>query len=183
MMNVFVTSDTSKTGNLGGLAKADERCQNLAQAVGHGDKTWRAYLSVENPATNAKDRIGPGPYYNSKGEQLAADKDALHAMAGKAQLFLDEKGNTIDGQWNSAGNNNQHDILTGSKADGTLSPGNTCGDWTATTGNSQVGHSDGLGPNMNDSAMYRSWAGVHTGQCADTQPGGGAGRIYCFVGP
>lgn len=182
-MNFFVTSDTSKTANLGGLAKADERCQNLAAVVGAGDKVWKAYLSVENPATNARDRIGPGPYFNSKGEQLAATKEELHSKPGNAQLFLDEKGNTIDGQWNSAGNDNQHDILTGSKNDGTLEAGKTCGDWTSTTGQSQVGHHDGLGPNMNANAPYLYWAGAHTGQCGDTAPGGGAGRIYCFVAP
>ncbi|HXU02607.1 MAG TPA: hypothetical protein VN903_16700, partial [Polyangia bacterium] len=65
---------------------------------------------------------------------------------------------------------------------GMLMSGNTCGDWMATTGNSQVGHSDGLGPSMNPAPPYNQWAGAHTGQCGDTAPGGGAGRIYCFVG-
>lgn len=183
MMNFFVTSDTAKTGNLGGLAKADERCQSLAKAVGHGDKTWKAYLSVENPMTNARDRIGPGPYYNSKGALLAADKDALHMQTGDADLFIDEKGNKIDGQWNSAMGNNQHDILTGTKADGSLDAGRTCSDWTATTGESTVGHSDGMGPGMNTEGKYSWWSGSHQGSCSDTQPGGGAGKIYCFVGP
>ena len=49
MMNFFVTSDTSTTANLGGLTAADARCQRLAAAVGHGSKTWRAYLSVASP--------------------------------------------------------------------------------------------------------------------------------------
>jgi hypothetical protein len=59
----------------------------------------------------------------------------------------------------------------------------TCGDWTATTGMSQVGHTDGLGPNMNNMEPYIHWQSVHTGQCGNTTPGGGAGRIYCFVAP
>src|SRR5687767_3552838 len=66
----FVTSQTSITGNLGGLSGADATCQRLASAVGHGGRTWRAYLSVErdpangNRPTNARDRIGTGPWYN-----------------------------------------------------------------------------------------------------------------------
>jgi hypothetical protein len=183
MMNFFVTSDTKPTGNLGGLTGADGRCQTLAAAVGHGSKTWRAYLSVSTPATNARDRIGPGPYYNSKGEQLAADKDALHARSGDAALFLDEKGNRINGQWANSPTPNQHDILTGTQKDGTIAASQTCGDWTATTGMSQVGHSDGLGPNMAATGNFINWTGSHTGQCGDTAPGGGAGKIYCFVGP
>ncbi|MEI9952823.1 MAG: hypothetical protein WDO74_28585 [Pseudomonadota bacterium] len=183
MMNFFVTSDTKSNGNLGGLSGADARCQTLAAAVGQGNKTWRAYLSIGTPATNARDRIGPGPYYNSKGEQLAADKDALHARSGDAALFLDEKGNRINGQWANSPTPNQHDILTGTQKDGTIAASQTCGDWTATTGMSQVGHSDGLGPNMAATSNFVNWTGSHTGQCGDTAPGGGAGKIYCFVGP
>ena len=183
MMNFFVSSDTSTTANLGGLAGADMRCQRLATAVGAGAKTWRAYLSAATPATNAIDRIGAGPYYNAQGAMIAADKTALHARAGDAALFITERGVRINGQWANSPMPNEHDILTGTLRDGTLATGNTCGDWTATTGNSQVGHSDGLGPNMATTGMYPYWNSSHTGQCGNTAPGGGAGRIYCFVGP
>jgi hypothetical protein len=44
----------------------------VAQAVGAGGKTWRAYLSTQAmggaPAINARDRIGRGPWQNFKGE-------------------------------------------------------------------------------------------------------------------
>jgi hypothetical protein len=182
-MNFFVTSDTSKTADLGGLVGADMRCQMLATAVGHGSKTWRAYLSTEEPEVNARDRIGDGPYYNSLGMEIAASKEALHSRTGDAELFLDEKGNRINGQWAGSPTPNQHDILTGTQADGTVSADQTCDDWEGTEGNSGVGHSDGLGPNMNDAEPYSRWTGAHTGQCGDTQPGGGAGKLYCFVGP
>jgi len=183
MMSFFVTSETSTTANLGGLTAADARCQRLAAAVGHGSKTWRAYLSVENPATNARDRIGNGPYYNSAGAMLAADKDALHARSGDAALFIDERGNRINGQWQGSPSPVQHDILTGSTATGMLMAGNTCADWTATTGMSLVGHSDGLGPGMNSAPPYNQWAGSHEGECGDTAARGGSGRTYCFVAP
>src|SRR5688572_12673048 len=70
-MSFFVTSATSVTGNLGGLAGADATCERLAAAVGLGGRTWRAYLSVErdaangNQPTHARNRIGAGPWYNA----------------------------------------------------------------------------------------------------------------------
>jgi hypothetical protein len=183
LMNFFVSSDTSMTGNLGGLTGADARCQRLATAVGHGDKTWRAYLSADSPVTNARDRIGNGPYYNSLGLLVAADNNALHPHSGDPSLFIDEHGHRINGQWTGSPAPLEHDILTGSTTLGMLDVGFTCTNWTATTGNSFVGHADGLGPGMSMAAMYTPWNSSHTGQCANTAPGGGAGRIYCFVGP
>ena len=69
-MTFFVTSEPiGDGGNLGGLAGADAHCQALASAVGAGDRTWRAYLSTQarpgQPAINARDRIGAGPWYLS----------------------------------------------------------------------------------------------------------------------
>ena len=190
-MNFFVTSDVNKTGNLGGLTGADARCQKLAAAVGQGNKTWRAYLSTEvldagGTAVNAKDRIGPGPYYNSKGVLMAADSAALHAMSGNADLFIDENGQKIKGQWTGSGTPVEHDVLTGSTNEGTVLVGKTCINWTSEmTGiTAQVGHSDGLGPSMNPAPPYNSWQSSHeNGGCNDTAPRGGAGRLYCFVGP
>jgi hypothetical protein len=182
-MNFFVTSDTSTTGNLGGLTGADARCQKLATAVGQGAKTWRAYLSAATPPTNAKDRIGPGPYFNSQGVMVAADKTALHARTGDSAVFITEKGGKVNGQWTGSPSPVEHDILTGSQRDGTLLTGTTCGDWTATTGSSTVGHSDGFGPGQATTGMYSFWNDAHSGMCANTAPGGGAGRLYCFVGP
>ena len=71
-MNFFITSEGSGNGaNLGGLAGADQHCQDLAKAVGAGNRTWHAYLSTSaaggKTAVNAKDRIGKGPWYNAKG--------------------------------------------------------------------------------------------------------------------
>ncbi len=66
-MTYFITSVGSEKGaDLGGLAGADQHCQDLAKAVGAGNKTWHAYLSTSaangKPAVNAKDRIGKGPW-------------------------------------------------------------------------------------------------------------------------
>jgi hypothetical protein len=187
----FVTSDTSATADLGGLQGADARCQRLADAAGLGAHTFHAYLSAEkdpddeSKTVNARDRIGTGPWYNSKGVLLAQDLDALHALsAGDAELFLDEHGNKINGQWQGSPTPVEHDILTGSAADGTLLEGKTCADWSSDAQDmtAQVGHSDGLGPMMNPAPPYNSWNSVHENvSCADTLPRGGAGRLYCFA--
>jgi hypothetical protein len=203
MANFFVSSEKNMTGDLGGLAGADQRCQTLAAAVGLGGKTWHAYLSVEHnpvttgPVANAHDRIGAGPWYNVKGALLAANLAALHARTGDPALFLDENGNMINGQWTASPAPLEHDILTGSNADGTVAVGKTCADWTSTQGPSntpdggtfpvaRVGHADGFGPGCNTTPAppndVTSWNSAHDNAgCDNTVPRGGAGRIYCFA--
>ena len=86
-MTFFVTSATSVTGNLVGLAGADATCQRLATAVGEGARAWRAYLSVEHDATNgnqptnARDRIGAGPWRNANNVVVANNLAELHARS------------------------------------------------------------------------------------------------------
>lgn len=190
LMGFFVTSQTSTTGNLGGLSGADATCQRLAAAAGAGNRTWRSYLSVardpanNNLPANARDRIGSGPWHNASGALVAGDLTALHARTGDAALFVDERGQRINGQWTGSPTPNQHDILTGSDADGRLLSGFTCADWTssATTDVGQVGHADGLGPGQSTAGALASWNSAHANQnCADTAPRGGGGRFYCFA--
>ncbi len=186
----FVTSQTSTTGNLGSLAGADATCQRLAAAAGHGNRTWRAYLSAErdpangNQPTHARDRIGRGPWHNAALALVANHVGELHARAGDAAVFVDERGQRINGQWTGSPTPNQHDILTGSNADGTVATGLTCNDWTSDSAavTAQVGHADGLGPNQSTAGALASWNAAHTAQnCADTAPRGGSGRFYCFA--
>jgi hypothetical protein len=130
----FVTSSKSTTGNLGGLRGADSICQNLATAAGVGSKTWRAYLSVERDAdnanrpTDARSRIGNGPWFNAKGVMVASNLTELHTRKGDSTVFVDERGQPINGQWSGSPAPVEHDIMTGSAADGTLLTGFTCGD-------------------------------------------------------
>ncbi|HKU39128.1 MAG TPA: hypothetical protein VJR89_13295 [Polyangiales bacterium] len=190
MLSFFVASDTSKTGKLGGLKGADERCNKLAKAAGSTRK-FAAYLSAEkneageDEPVNARDRIGKGPWYNAKGVLLAKDVNALHALpGGNADLFLTEKGGKINGQWEGSPSPNEHDILTGSDAEGKVMAGKTCSDWTSDESGkvARVGHSDGLGPNRNPAPPYNSWNSSHDNLgCNDTAPAGGAGHIYCFA--
>jgi hypothetical protein len=189
----FVTS-TTHDGNLGGLEGADQICDDLATAVGSGNRTWRAYLSAENGGDpiHARDRIGNGPWENAAGDVLAEDIDALHAptMVGNAQLFINEKRERINGQWNAA-EVNEHDIMTGSGPDGRLlmvpDMSTTCADWTSNSmmPGPQVGHTDGMGPGMDTSMeRYTSWNGGHPARGCSTEmlaPSGSTGRFYCFA--
>ena len=193
-VGVFVTSATSLTGNLGGLAGADATCQRLATAAGYGGRTWRAYLSVEQDAsngnrpTNARDRIGTGPWYNVNMTLVATTFTELHSRTGHSDAFIDERGQKINGMWAGSPTPNEHDILTGSTAEGTVMAGQTCADWTSasTDGSRRVGHSDGFGAGgsttITPTNNVISWNSAHTSAgCANTAPGGGAGRFYCFA--
>jgi hypothetical protein len=189
-LTFFVTSVTSVTGNLGGVTGADATCQRLATAAGQGQRTWRAYLSVErdpsnaNQNTHARNRIGTGPWYNASLQLVANNVTELHARSGDAALFIDERGQRINGQWTGSPSPVEHDILTGSNPDGTVMAGMTCSDWTSDSASvtAQVGHSDGMGPNQSTAGALASWNSAHANQnCANTAPRGGAGRFYCFA--
>ena len=192
-MGFFITSvNPGKGGDLGGLAGADRFCQSLATSVGAGHKTWRAYLSNAamngQPAVHARDRIGTGPWSNAKGVVVAtsvADLHSANAKLGK-DTSLTEKGEIVPGFGDAI---NRHDILTGSRPDGTLAmpePGKdtTCGNWARSDGGSAiVGHHDRNGTNP-DPVANTSWNASHgTRGCSVEQlkMSGSAGLMYCFA--
>ena len=191
-LTFFVTSaGIGKGGDLGGLAGADAHCQALAATVAAGNHTWHAYLSTQargaQPAVNARDRIGQGPWHNSKGAAIAQDLSDLHgdtlqeARLGSnlfKQSALNEKGQVVNGAGDTP---NTHDMLTGSLPDGrayTDSADHTCNNWTSSsTGSAQVGHSDRIG---NGSSWNSSNATKGCSQ-ADLESTGGTGLFYCFA--
>ncbi|WP_437599703.1 hypothetical protein [Sorangium sp. So ce590] len=179
-----MSTPSDSGGDLGGIAGADATCQALAAEVGAGSRTWRAYLSTSTE--DARDRIGQGPWVNAKGVTVAATLAELHALpGGNVDLFVDHQGKPINGQWAGSPTPNEHDVLTGSAADGTALA-DTCNDWTSSTATPgpQVGHADGLGPGMNGAPPYNSWNSVHApAGCSQQQlvAVGGAGRFYCFA--
>jgi hypothetical protein len=194
-MTFFITSNgPGKGGDLGGLAGADAHCAQLAQAAGTTGKTWRAYLSTQGAnATNAKDRIGRGPWQNAKGTVIAKSVEDLHSDANmiNKQNGLSEKGEMINGRGDTP---NRHDILTGSQADGTAfaaGDDRTCNNWTSsTTGAAMVGHHDRMG--LRDDAPSKSWNSSHPSRGPQTAPNegcaqaslrgtGGDGLFYCFA--
>ncbi len=194
-MSFFVTSTgPGKGGDLGGLEGADKHCQKLAATVGAGSRTWRAYLSTQGAKLNdadvvhARDRIGAGPWYNAKGEMIAKNVADLHSANNKLtkQTALDEAGNLVNGRTEKP---NKHDILTGSRPDGTAFGGGpfadmTCGNWTRSgaEGSAVLGHHDRVGPI--DHEWAKSWNSAHQSLgCSQEalQKTGGDGLFYCFA--
>jgi hypothetical protein len=186
-MSFFVTSvGPGKGADLGGLQGADRQCQTLAQAVGAGGRTWRAYLSTQGSGgVNAKDRIGNGPWTNAKGVQIASSVADLHSDNNKINkdTALNEKGAVVNGRGDTP---NQHDILTGTQRDGTAVPGPddaTCSNWTSSAdgqGTAMLGHHDLIGNPQNINFWNYSHKSRGCSQ-ANLVATGGAGLLYCFA--
>ena len=188
-MSFFVASTVPGTGNLGGLAGADKICQDLATASG-STKTWHAYLSAKamngQPAVNARDRIGAGPWYNANGVLIANNLDELHGDTQrdrnnlKKQNDVTEKKEVVNGFGDMP---NQHDMLTGSDSTGRVNPDpadTACKNWTSADAmdKAMLGHSDRNGGNNT------SWNAAHMSAGCDTMGlirTGGNGRFYCFA--
>jgi hypothetical protein len=185
-MGFFVTSVGVGDGaNLGGLAGGDAHCKKLADAAGSKGRTWRAYLSTQvegKRGISARDRIGQGPWYNAKGDLIASDLDQLHISPNLVKrTAVDENGNLVNGRGDKP---NRHDILTGSKDDGTAyfpweKGDHTCSNWTSNDkGSASVGHHDRHG------GGNISWSAAHHSRgCSqeNLQSTGGAGLLYCFA--
>lgn len=194
-MSFFITSvGPGKGGDLGGLEGADRHCQSLAAAAGAGNRTWRAYLSTQGSTladpkvVHARDRIGTGPWHNAKGVLIARNIEELHSASNNVNktTALDEKGQMVNGRTEKPV---KHDMLTGSRPDGTafgggFFPDMTCGNWTKSgaEGSAMTGHHDRAG--SIDHPWAVSWNSSHpTLGC--TMPGiiktGGDGLFYCFA--
>jgi len=137
----------------------------------------------DQPAVNARDRIGDGPWYNAEGLLIAANISELHSGDNRIdkEKAATESLNTVNGLGDTP---NMHDILTGSQLDGTGFSENdarNCNNWTSNDeGNAQVGHHDRMGPGDGIS----SWNSAHvTRGCSQTdlETTGGAGLFYCFA--
>ncbi|MDC1198774.1 hypothetical protein N8071_00155 [bacterium] len=185
-MSFFVTSVGMGDGaNLGGLEGADAYCAKLAEEAGSTGRTWRAYLSTQvegQRGVSARDRIGIGPWYNANGELIATDLDDLHISPNIVKrTAVDQNGALVKGRGDSP---NEHDILTGTKADGTAyfpweEGDKTCSNWTSNgEGSATVGHHDRHG------GGNTSWNAAHDSRgCSqeNLNSSGGAGLFYCFA--
>lgn len=181
-MSFFLTSAGSGNGaDLGGLEGADAHCQSLAEAAGAGAKTWRAYLSTDT--VDARDRIGEGPWHNANGELIAGDINALHSDDANInkESAVDENGAVVNGSGDTP---NRHDILTGSRIDGTAfddGEDHTCNNWTSSSdGSAHLGHHDRLSRGEPGSP----WNDAHPSRACDQEAlraTGGDGLFYCFA--
>lgn len=184
----FITSVGPGNGAaLGGLAGADRHCRELAEAAGITGVTWHAYLSQAaargEPAINARDRIGKGPWYNAKGVMVAKNADDLHSDNNKLskENSLTEKGAVVNGRGDTP---NTHDILTGSTLEGRAAADTldtTCGNWTRSdsTGSAYVGHHDRQGGGANPTSWNMAHPSRGCGQ-KNLQATGGNALYYCF---
>ena len=182
-MSFFITSVGPGDGaNLGGLSGADAHCQKLAAAAGSEGKTWRAYLSA-SAAAGGSAVNATGPWFNANGVQVARNLEELHFsnVGLSKEQSINEKGEVVNGRGDSP---NQHDILTGSRLDGTAfsdDADHTCGNWTRNgEGSAQVGHHDRTGGGQ----VPSSWNSAHGSRgCsqADLVGTGGNGYFYCFA--
>ena len=185
-MTFFLTGKGPGDGaNLGGLEGADAHCTAMAEAAGVTGKTWRAYLSTTgSDGVNAKDRIGTGPWHNAKGVQVASSVADLHSdnnMLSK-ENSISAEGKQINGRGDDP---NRHDILTGSKMDGTAgsdSVDTNCQNWTtnAENGSALVGHHDRDGGGTNPTSWNEAHGSRGCGQ-ENLQGTGGDGLFYCFA--
>jgi hypothetical protein len=189
-MSFFVTSVGKGNGaDLGGLAGADAHCQALAKAAGSAQTNWHAYLSTTatptEPGVNARDRIGKGPWQNTKGVTVAKDVEDMHSESSNITKLtaLTEKGELVSGRGDPV---NTHDMLTGSDSAGkfsTASGDTTCGNWTKSgEGSAILGHHDRIG--ISESWNQKSWNSSHGSRgCSqdNLKSTGGAGLFYCFV--
>ena len=198
-MTFFLTSvGPGDGGNLGGLEGADAHCMKLAKAAGSTQANWRAYLSVKptvdrssgrpvmSQGTNARERIGKGPWENAKGVVIAKSVDDLHSASNNLnkESALCENGDPINGRGQKP---NRHDILTGSGPQGRYSTAGgdtTCSNWTSNSakGSAIVGHHDRAGLDKQWSSL--SWNSSHGSRgcgAKDLPKSGGDGLFYCFA--
>lgn len=200
-----------ETGTGAGLRGGDKICAAAAERAwpGTGAKAWRAFLSTTAGGANggpvhARDRVGSGPWRDALGRLVASNlTQLLMDRPGDADTAIkndlpNEYGvpNHSDGApgcTNTCPDN--HDILTGTGADGMLymnSQATTCNDWTssATNGSPRCGHSwprTQSGTNWMSSLPELGCApaiNLSEGASGPTRgvgSGGGYGGIYCFV--
>jgi len=210
-MTFFITSVGLPGGaNLHGIAGADAHCTDLARnATGDRMLTWHAYLSTQErpgqPAINARDRIGKGPWYNAAGVMIAKDIEDLHSKPDKLipALVLNELGQQGTGSGAPPDPRDQswaymethpysirHEILTGSQPDGRAFPpehDHTCNNWTSEEeGNSPLRARTNTGPGAEigqpEAGSVWNSHGI-SGGCSHEAlaRSHGAGLFYCFA--
>jgi hypothetical protein len=119
---IFVTK-ASFTGNLGGVAGADQKCDTAAKSVSalssHTFKAW-----VSDPSSQARSRLthSTDGYVLTDGTAVADNFDDLTDNSIGAAISLDENGQLLAASSNT--------VWTGTKADGTSADLN-CQSWTS----------------------------------------------------
>lgn len=204
-----------ETGDGAGLRGADKICSEIAEQAAPGNcKAWRAFLSTR--AVDAIDRIGAGPWYDASGNLFGHDtQEILATRPPKAAAAIINDLPNEDGipnhdalQVGNTRNQDNHDILTGSGADGRLystpeTESSNCRDWSSleTTLRPRVGHSwprPGMQHDLLGNSDMNHWisaldengcapgynlsdSSVPDGADGTVGGGGGYGALYCFA--
>ena len=145
-------------------------------------QSYRETAAPDKRGVSARQRIGDGPWYNAKGILIGANLTDLHLYNKTITLetALDENGNRVMGRYDER---NEHDILTGTQADGMAyfpdEQDHTCNNWTSSgEGSAQVGHHDRHG------GGNTSWNSAHPSRGCSPEglrSTGGNGYFYCFA--
>jgi hypothetical protein len=178
LVKVFVTSVPS-TGNLGGLAGADQFCETRAAAADlSGTGTWTAWLSDD--AEDAIGRIPDGQYTLVDGTVIADDKNDLTDSMLNAAINLDEFG----------GGAGASSVWTGTQPDGTSVPpdsvfgkSSNCSNWTSSEQETSctAGGDDNCAVRGNRSSMDATWTFVGTPGTSGALTGCSVpNSLYCF---
>lgn len=156
---VFISSESYKGNELGGLWGADQRCGNLAAKAGlPGALTFKAWLSTAS--MSAADRLihSPGRYVLVNGLVVAQNWSALTSGTLENPIMVDELSMT-----------NENAVWTGTLASGEPAPGTEfCGDWDAESGLDKFA---GFGASTSVDA---TWSYIEPAGCL------GAAPIYCI---
>lgn len=128
--NVAFTASAQMRDGAFGIANADAQCNQLA-ASARLPGTYVAWLSTSS--SDAKARIGNASgWITTAGLPFARDRAAL--------LAADIK---YPAQWDETRKQTGVPLYTGTNAGGEHT-GNSCGDWTSTTGYTEAGYSDAV---------------------------------------
>ena len=152
---IFVTAAQS-TGNHGGVAGADAKCNSDANKPSKG--TFKAMIGATTRRGTAGSQldwvIKPSTPYSRKDGTLIAYSTASGLLPADLTAAIDATTN--------------YNIHTGLNADGSVATGKTCSDWTATTLGSNV--AVGISNYTESGWIFYS----------DTTPcSGGTRRLYC----
>ncbi|MDW8348626.1 MAG: DUF1554 domain-containing protein [Bacteroidia bacterium] len=160
---VFVTS-TQHTGNLGGLAGADNICQTRANAAGLGG-TWKAWLS--DGSTSAASRLVQHTTNMVRIDNVVVANGWADLTDGSIDnpINITELGGTIT----ATPDFNNTLVFTNTNTSGGIFGSNHCSNWTSTS-NSFAPH---YGQCTVTNSDWTNW-GTIVAQCGLQR------RLYCF---
>jgi cysteine-rich repeat protein len=160
---VFVTSEMYN-GNLGGLAGADQACQDLADAAALSG-TYMAWISTNEGSPSTRFTQSPTPYALVDGTQIAPNWAGLIDGTLDAGITLTESGEPAPVGDTSCAGGGFKTVWSSTSINGTFSSA-SCNNFTSTVGSGLWGQA-GL-----TNSSWTSWCSG--GNCTWVSP------LYCF---